>query len=72
MTDQDDLDSLHGLNQDLIALSNAQLENVDRLWIELDARVDEFRKLLDKPSKNEKSRKTVESGTVPLSTSSHQ
>ena len=60
--DQDDLESLQGLHLDLIALSNSQLRNVDRLWAELDARVDEFRQLLDKPRKNEASRKSLSSG----------
>ena len=63
MTDQGGLEGLRGLHQDLIALSESQLRNVDRLWAELDARVDEFRRLLDKPQKNEASRKTLLSGT---------
>jgi len=62
MTDKGDLDGIRGLHQDLIALSESQLRNVDRLWSELDARVDEFRKLLDKPQKNEASRKSLLSG----------
>ena len=62
MTEQDSLEGLQGLHHDLIALSKSQLRNVDRLWTELDARIDEFRRLLDKPTKNEASRKTLFSG----------
>ncbi|KAL9099004.1 MAG: hypothetical protein Q9163_005433 [Psora crenata] len=64
MADNDDIEGLRGLHEDLIALSKSQLRNVDRLWTELDARVDEFRRLLDKPKKNEASRKTLFSGTI--------
>lgn len=62
MTDPDSLDGLRGLHQDLLALSEARLTNVERLWIELESRVEEFRKLLDKPGKNEMSRQTVLAG----------
>ncbi len=62
MNDPDSLESLRGLHQDLLALSEARLTNVERLWIELESRVEEFRKLLDKPPKNEKSRQTVLAG----------
>ena len=62
MGDENGLDGLQGLHQDLIALSESQLRSVDRLWAKLDARVDEFRQLLDKPQKNEKSRNTLQSG----------
>ncbi|KAG8530379.1 uncharacterized protein KY384_004881 [Bacidia gigantensis] len=64
MSDQGDLEILQGIHQDLIDLSKAQLRSVERLWAELDARVDEFRKLLDRPRKNEASRKSLLSGTV--------
>ena len=66
MGDESGLDSLRGLHQDLIALSESQLRNVDRLWAKLDACVDEFKRLLDKPHKSEKSRKTLQSGTQLL------
>lgn len=62
MTDADSLEGLRGLHQDLLALSEARLTNVERLWIELESRVEEFRKLLDKPPKNEKSRQIVLGG----------
>ena len=45
------MDSLHrlqGLHADLVALANASLANVDRLWAELDASLQDFRDLLEK------------------------
>ena len=62
MTDFDSLESLQGLHQDLIALDQVRLRNIDKLWADLDARVVEFRKLLDKSPKNEKSRRTLQTG----------
>lgn len=62
MTDLESFESLRGLQQDLIALDEIRLRNVDKLWTELEARIEEFRKLLDKPEKNEKSRKELLSG----------
>ena len=38
------------------------MSNVERLWTDLEARVTEFRQLLDKPAKNEKSRKALSLG----------
>ena len=64
--EQDDLEALQGLHQDLIAVSNSQLRNVDRLWNELDARIEEFRQLLDKPRKNDASREMLSSGMFSL------
>ena len=62
MTGQGSLDGLRGLHQDLIALDQSRLRNIDRLWADLESRVVEFRKLLDKPPKNEGSRKTLLAG----------
>ena len=55
-------DSLRGLHQDLIALSENRLANVDRLWGELEAHIDQFKQLLDKKSRTEASRQAVYSG----------
>ena len=62
MTDQESLESLRGLHQDLTALDQNRLRNIDKLWADLDARVVEFRKLLDKSPKNEESRRTLRTG----------
>ncbi|KAL5343111.1 nucleoporin Nup186/Nup192/Nup205 [Aspergillus crustosus] len=56
--------SLRGLFQDLSALSDSSLTNIDRLQIALDAHIHEFRNLLDKPTKSNESRQSVLSGTV--------
>ena len=64
MEDPGGLAGLRGLHHDLLALETSQLANVERLWADLEARVSEFRTLLDKPAKNEKSRKALSSGKV--------
>lgn len=58
----DSLERLQGLHRDLISLSESCLPNIERLWLELDSRVEEFRKLLDKKPKNESSRQSLSSG----------
>lgn len=63
----DSLERLQGLQRDLVSLSESRLPNLERLWTELDARVEEFRKLLDKKSKDERSRNTLSSGNCPTS-----
>lgn len=62
MTDQDDFTSLRGLHQDLLALERAQSISNERLWEDLDSRVDDFKKLLDRSPKNETSRNAILSG----------
>lgn len=65
MTDQEGLEGLRGLQQDLIALDESRLRTVDKLWTELEARIDEFRQLLDKPQRSESSRNQLLSGPLP-------
>lgn len=62
MTEQEAADGLRGLQQDLIALDELRLRNVQRLWSDLEAHIEEFRTLLDKPTKNESSRNKILSG----------
>jgi len=57
-----DLEGLELLHHDLLAQAEQRLPNIDRLWMQLDARIEEFKRLLDKPSRNEQSRKSLESG----------
>lgn len=66
MTVPDNLTSLRGLHQDLLALEKSQLLNVERLWEELESRIDEFRKLLDKSPRKEASRNAILSGKLIL------
>lgn len=58
----DNLAGLRVLYQDLSALTDASIPKIERLCVELEAHIDDFRKLLDKPGKNNTSRQTVLSG----------
>lgn len=58
----DSIEALQGLYQDLLVLSEARLPVLERLSQELEAQLHDFRSLLDKAPKNEKSRKEVQSG----------
>ena len=62
MTDQGDLESLRGLHQDLVALNESRLQNIDKLWADLEERVTEFQRLLDKSPKSEARRKELLTG----------
>ena len=64
MAEEEGLIGLRGLHQDLIDLEASRLRNIDRLWADLERRVGEFRQLLDKPSKNDASRKALQSGEI--------
>ena len=64
MADDEGLVGLRGLHQDLVALEASRLRNIDRLWADLEARVNEFRQLLDKAPKSDASRKTLQSGKL--------
>jgi nuclear pore complex protein Nup205 len=62
--DQDDsLTRLQGLQADLVAFSESRLLNVDRLWTELEDTIADFRKLLDRQNKNDRSRQALKAGT---------
>ena len=62
MEDPGGLVGLRGLHQDLLALEASRFRNIERLWADLEARVSEFRQLLDKSAKNENSRKALSAG----------
>ena len=62
MEDSGGLIGLRGLYYDLVSLEASRLSNVERLCADLEARVNEFRQLLDKPAKNETSRKALSPG----------
>ena len=57
---------LESLRKDLITLCESRLRNVERLWLNLEAHIEIFRKLLDKLGKNNESRRAVSSGTVEI------
>ncbi|KAL3473128.1 hypothetical protein BJX99DRAFT_249177 [Aspergillus californicus] len=60
------LDGLRGLYQDLSALSDSNLVNIDRLRVELETHIHDFRTLLDKPAKSNASRQTVLTGKITV------
>jgi hypothetical protein len=62
MGDKYDISGLKSLHRDLLALSESQLPNLERLWVELEDRLGELKKLLDKPPKDAKHRQLVSSG----------
>lgn len=64
MAELGDLEGLELLHRDLLAQAELRLPNIDRLWIQLEARIDEFRRLLDKAPRNEQSRNSLGSGMI--------
>jgi len=62
MTDTGNLEGLQGLYRDLRAFTESKLPVLQRLLEELEARLNEFSVLLDKPRKNDKSRGALNSG----------
>ncbi|KAL4887389.1 hypothetical protein BJY04DRAFT_204342 [Aspergillus karnatakaensis] len=58
--------NIRGLYQDLSGLANSSLSNIDRLRIELEAHIIDFRNLLDKPTKSDQNRQIVLSGKIKL------
>ncbi|KAL4891288.1 nucleoporin Nup186/Nup192/Nup205 [Aspergillus ambiguus] len=66
MGDTDTVAGLRGLYQDLSALSDSSFVNIERLRVELESHIEDFRKLLDKPTKNNASRQAVLSGKITL------
>ncbi|KAL4778274.1 nucleoporin Nup186/Nup192/Nup205 [Aspergillus varians] len=66
MESAESLVGLRGLYQDLSALSDSSLVNIDRLRVELETHIHAFRTLLDKPTKSNASRQTVLSGKITI------
>lgn len=58
----DSLGGLRGLYQDLSVITDSSIVNIERLCLELESHLHDFRILLDKPSKNDNSRKSVLAG----------
>ncbi|KAL8949940.1 MAG: hypothetical protein Q9222_003989 [Ikaeria aurantiellina] len=65
------LNSLRALHQDLVALEDGQLRNIDRLCDQLKQHVEALKKLLDRPPKSDASRKKLDSGTIPIDESEY-
>ncbi|MCJ1393540.1 hypothetical protein MMC18_006415 [Xylographa bjoerkii] len=71
MATEDRLEVLRDLQHDLVALANSQLLNIERLWLKLEANIDAFRRLLEKPARSDPSRVRILSGTAELDGSKH-
>jgi nuclear pore complex protein Nup205 len=66
MSETNSLEALQGLHRDLRALTDSKLPVLQRLVEELEARLNEFSALLDKPGKNDRSRKDLNSGKIKI------
>ncbi|KAL4930852.1 uncharacterized protein BDV17DRAFT_280479 [Aspergillus undulatus] len=66
MESADSLAGLRGLYQDLSTISDTSFVNIDRLRVELETHIHDFRVLLDKPSKSNASRQSVLSGKINI------
>lgn len=58
----DNLAGLRGLYQDLSAITDSPFPSIERLCVELETHIHDFRKLLDKAPKANDSRQKVLSG----------
>jgi nuclear pore complex protein Nup205 len=63
----DSLEAFEALHRSLEALRDNRLPAIDRLAAELDARLEEFKTLLDHKRKNDASRRKLSDGIVRLS-----
>lgn len=64
MTEPTSLESLQALHADLLALSETRLVHIERLGIQLEAHIKDFRGLLDKKPRNEQSRQRLATGRL--------
>ncbi|QIW94678.1 hypothetical protein AMS68_000196 [Peltaster fructicola] len=71
MEQNNPLEALQILQQDLIALLNSRLSNVNRLEEELNARLEDFQKLLERNRRNEQSRKSIREAPADKSNPYH-
>ncbi|PWY67190.1 cullin-4B [Aspergillus heteromorphus CBS 117.55] len=72
MEDRDSVTGLRGLYQDLSSLSDPSFVNIERLRIELETHIEDFKKLLDKPAKNNTSRQAVLSGKITVDNTEYE
>jgi nuclear pore complex protein Nup205 len=62
MAEMNSLESLQALHTDLVALTESRLLNVERLGMQLEAHIQDFRALLDRKFRNEQSRQKLATG----------
>ena len=65
MEAEDSLYRLQSLQRDLVAFTESGLSNIERLWVELSASIDDFRKFMDKKRRNDASRRQLVPTTSP-------
>ncbi|PSR78098.1 nucleoporin Nup186/Nup192/Nup205 [Coniella lustricola] len=66
MTEINPLDALEALHRELVAVIEHRFESLHVLELQLDAHAQAFKKLLDKPAKNEGSRNTIKTGKLAV------
>ncbi|PKY03551.1 cullin-4B [Aspergillus campestris IBT 28561] len=71
MEERDSLVGLRGLYQDLSAVSDPSFVHIERLRSELEIHIQDFRKLLDKPTKSNSSRQIVLAGNISVNDSEY-
>lgn len=64
MDEPGSLEALQLLHKDLLALSESRFNTIDRLENQLQSHVEEFKKLLDKPPRNNDSRQKLSKGQI--------
>ena len=67
MDEEDKVAAIIGLQQDLAALSETQLVNIEKLSRDLDAHVEAFRNLLDMKGRADTSRAALNTGMANTS-----
>jgi hypothetical protein len=68
MNDSDSAERCHALLDDLLAVSDGRLNNIDRLLAEVQDQVDDLRGIFNPSVKTEQSRKKIGSGKFPDTT----
>lgn len=63
MTDLHNLESIQVLHADLKALSESRLSNIEKLEVQLEDHIRDFRAFLDKKVRCKQSRDTLDTGT---------
>ena len=72
MEEDESLARLQGLQADLVAFSESRLPTLQRLWTELEESLDDFRKLLDRQKRNDKSRKDLAGDKITIGDSDYE
>lgn len=66
MEEDGSLARLQGLQADLVAFSETRLPNLERLWVELEGSIDDFKRLLDKQKRSDQSRQALSGDKIKV------